>query len=82
MAIAIGINDILDYENYNQKTLLNNVEKIVYQVIHKFQPNNIAILNLTPLSAYYKDFNQNVTKYKTALKQMITKATDIQNSEN
>ena len=80
VAIAIGINDILDYENYNQKTLLNNIEKIVYQVIHKFRPNNIAILNLTPLSAYYKDFNQNVTKYNTALKQMITKATDIQNT--
>ena len=80
VTIAIGINDILDSDNYVQKNVISVIEKIILHSIHKFQPQNLGVANLTPLGAFHKDNNKLVTKFNDALKQMISKLSDIPDS--
>ena len=76
--IFIGVNDCLS-DNFDVKEVAGHYEKLIYTVSHKFSPENINLCTITPLGAFRKDLNSNVTKMNNKIKSFATGIKDLTN---
>ena len=72
-----GINDILKEQKPDIKMMINDMEKLVYLVNDKFNPDFINIVNLTPLTSYTTDKNVSVEKFNKELQKIHQQLNDI-----
>ena len=75
--LAVGINDILKEQKPDVKMMINNLEKLIYLVNDKFNPDFINIVNLTPLASYNKDKNVSVDKFNKELQKIDENLSDL-----
>ena len=80
VSIFIGVNDCMS-ESFDVKEVAGYYEKLIYTVSHKFSPEIINLCTITPLGAFRKDLNSNVTKMNTKIKSFTTSIKDLTNTK-